>query len=72
MNEKHFEAMADYVAEKRAHAARLPQDSDVLERSIEWAKADEAYRFSLYLCNKFGTNFDRARFDAWIEKKSKV
>jgi len=66
MTKKHFEAMADYVAATRREISEKCDKIGAAERS------EACYNFALYLCNKFGTNFDRVKFDAWIEKRSKV
>ncbi len=64
MTKKHFEAMATYVAELRRTASGF-----VPGNTIE-SEAKGAYELALYLCNTFGARFDRARFDAWIEKRA--
>lgn len=59
MTKKHFEAMANYLTE-------------LASTGCTQAEHDCVYRFALYLCNTFGERFDRAKFDAWIEKKAKA
>ena len=69
MTKKHFEAMADYLAEAKQEVRALPLEGENLQA---WDRYNASYQFALYLCNKFGERFDRARFDAWIERKVKA
>ena len=68
MTKKHFEAMADYLAEAKRTQALGPGYEPGTATNGEM---EAVYSFALYLCNKFGERFDRARFDAWIERKGK-
>ena len=69
MTKKHFEAIANYLAEAKRTASN--ETTPFMQDHLA-SKHQGAYEFALYLCNKFGQNFDRQRFDDWIERKSKA
>jgi hypothetical protein len=72
MTKKHFEAMADYIAEMQREAKDHDKKLDGAGISNLHHEAAGAYRLALYLARSFSLSFDRQRFDAWIERKSKA